>query len=220
MVLMQAPTIANAFDFDTGNAAIEIVIPTVAPVIFTEVSPTGGDATLVLRVTTLTTNAWFDATAPYHPSAVGVYTRLGKRGAEESATNRNINVALLYASYHVFRSLLPSQEQSWRDMLSHVGLDPNADANDADPAIRLGIRGGQGVVQGRENDGMNQLGFEGGLMYNPTPYRDYTGYQPVNTAYELKKPSRWQPDLQRLGTGLYKVQQFVTPQYAFVEPYS
>jgi hypothetical protein len=29
-------------------------------------------ATLVLRVTTVLTHAWFDAIAPYHPSAVGV----------------------------------------------------------------------------------------------------------------------------------------------------
>jgi len=74
------------------------------------------------------------------------------------------------------------------------------------------------VVTGRENDGMNQLGFEGGQIYNPTPYRDCTGYEPVNTANELKRPSRWRRDLQPLGAGLYKVQQFVTPQYALGKP--
>jgi hypothetical protein len=164
LVLVHGPSIADAFDFDTGNAAVEIVIPTVAPVIFTEVSPTGGDATLVLRVTTMTTNAWFDATAPYHPTAVGVYSRLDRRPAGESTTNRNPNTALLYASYHVFMSLLPDQEQIWRDMLTSLGLDPDADAADPDPAVRLGILGGKGVVQGRENDGMNQLGFDGGQL--------------------------------------------------------
>jgi hypothetical protein len=220
LVSFQAPTAVNAFDFDTGNAAVEIVIPTVAPVIFSEVSPSGGDATLVLRITTMTTNAWFDATAPYHPTAVGVYTRLGRRPVEEIATNRNLNIALLYASYHVFRSLLPNQEQRWRDMLSNVGLDPDDDSDDTTTAIGLGNLAGKGVVEGRENDGMNQLGFDGGRTYNPTPYGDYTGYVPVNTAYDLKRPSRWQPDVQRLGAGLYKVQQFVTPQYALVEPYS
>ena len=220
VVLLQAPTLATGFDFDTGNAAVEVVIPTVAPVIFTDVSPTGGDATLVLRVTTLTTNAWFDATAPYHPTAVGVYTRLGRRPPEESDTNHNVNIALLYASYHVFMSLLPNQEQTWRNMLLGVGLNPDVDSDDATTPIGLGNLAAKGVIEGRENDGMNQLGFDGGRFYNPTPYRDYTGYEPANTAYELKKPSQWQPDLQRVGTGIYKVQQFVTPQYAFVEPYS
>lgn len=34
----------------------------------------------------------------------------------------------------------------------------------------------------RQNDGMNQLGNEGsGNSLNP--YMDYTGYQPLNTAY-------------------------------------
>ena len=52
------------------------------------------------------------------------------------------------------------------------------------------------------------------------PYMDYTGYRPRNTAYTLFDPSRWQPDIQRQGMGLYKIQQFVTPQYALTEPYS
>lgn len=74
-------TAVHAYDLDNGNAAIEVVIPAVLPVAFSDVSPTGGDATLILRTTTLITNAWFDATAPYHPTAVGVYSRLGRRPA-------------------------------------------------------------------------------------------------------------------------------------------
>jgi hypothetical protein len=58
-----------AFNLDTGNAPIEVVIPAVAPIIFMDVSPSGGDASLVLRITTLITNAWFDASAPYHRTA-------------------------------------------------------------------------------------------------------------------------------------------------------
>ena len=210
---------AMAYDFDNGNAAVEVVITTVAPVIFQTVSPSGGDATLVLRATTLITNSWFDATAPYHPTAVGVYTRLGRRPASESTTNANINVALIYASYRVLNSLLPTHSQTWRDMLTNVGLDPDDNSVDPTTAIGLGNLAGNGVVDGRINDGMNQAG-DVGRTFNPMPFMDYTGYRPVNTAYRLRRPSRWQPDIQRQGLGLYKVQQFVTPQYAFVEPYS
>ncbi len=209
---------AMPFDFDNGNAAVEVIIPTVAPIIFQRVSPSGGDATLVLRVTTMTTNAWFDSTAPYHTSAVGVYSRLGRRPADE-ATTRNINIALLYASYRVFNSLLPEFQQTWRGMLANVGLDPDDHSTDTSSPIGLGNLGGLGVVEGRQNDGMNQLGNEN-REFNPMPYMDYTGYKPKNTAYKLRNPSRWQPDLQRQGTGIYKFQQFVTPQYALVEPYS
>lgn len=219
LVAQQSGAMA-AYDFDNGNAAVDIVIPTVAPVVFTEVSPSGGDATLVLRTTTQTTNAWFDATAPYQPSAVGVYTHLDRRPAVEATTNRNMNIALLYASYRVLSALLPKQEQTWRDMLSDVGLDPNDDSTDLTTPEGIGNVAGAGVVQGRARDGMNQLGDEGGRTYNPMPYMDYTDYAPVNTAYKLVNPSRWQPDIQRQGMGLYKIQQFVTPQYALTEPYS
>jgi len=211
---------AMPYDFDNGNAAVEIAISTVAPVIFTEVSPSGGDATLVLRVTTLTTNAWFDATAPYAAPAVGVYSRIPHRPAAESATNANMNIALLYASYRVFNHLLPQYRQTWRDMLSNVGLDPDDDSIDLSTAVGIGNVAGQAVALGRERDGMNQLGDADGRSYNPEPYQDTTGYQPVNTAYQLIDPSRWQPDLQRQGTGLYKIQQFVTPQFGRTEPYS
>src|SRR5262245_57897605 len=83
-----------SFDFDGGNAAVEVIIPRVIPALVSSVSPGLSDATLVLRVTTLVTNAWFDAIAPYHPTAVGVYSRLGRRPANEGATNRNKNIAM------------------------------------------------------------------------------------------------------------------------------
>ncbi len=211
---------ASAYDFDRGNAAVDVAIPTIAPVIFTEVSPSGGDATLVLRVTTLVTNAWFDATVPYAAPAVGVYSHLPHRPADEAATNANLNIALLHASYQVLIRLLPDQRAIWRTMLSDVGLDPDDTSTDLSSPVGIGNVAGVAVARGRERDGMNQLGDHPDQSHNPTPYLDTTGYRPVNTAYKLKNPSRWQPDLQRLGTGIYKIQQFVTPQYATTEPYS
>ncbi|WP_345423753.1 vanadium-dependent haloperoxidase [Halioxenophilus aromaticivorans] len=206
-----------AFDLNAGNAAVEVVIPAVVPIIYQNVSANAGDATLVLRVTTLITNAWYDATAPYHPTAVGVYSHLGRR-PESQASNANLNVALMYASYQVLNRLLPEFTGSWRAMLEQVGLDPDDESEDITTAVGLGNVAGIAVANGRENDGMNQLGNEGPIA-SPA-YSDYTGYVPVNTAYRLHRPSRWQPDIQRQGLGLYKVQQFVTPQYALVEPYS
>lgn len=209
-----------AFNLDTGNAPIEVIIPTVAPIIFSDVSPTGSDYSLVIRVTTLITNAWFDATAPYHPTALGVYSRLGRRPASDSATNRNINIAALYASYHVLNSLLPKRNAEWRAMLVSAGQDPDDTSENTTTPIGLGNLAGKAVVAAREQDGMNQLGDHGGQTYNRQPYADYTGYQPVNTAYDLRDPSRWQPRIISSGRGIFTVQQFVTPQYRYVTPYS
>src|SRR5262245_20934491 len=92
----RTPTVrSSGFDFDNGNAGVEVIIPRVIPAILSSVSATASDATLVLRTTTIITNAWFDAIAPYHPKAVGVYSRLGRRPANEGATNRNKNIAML-----------------------------------------------------------------------------------------------------------------------------
>ena len=214
------PGAAQSYDFANGNAAVEVVIPAVAPVIFRDVSSSGGDATLVLRVTTLVTNSWFDGVAPYHASAVGVYSRLGRRPAEESATNENLNIALLYSSYQVLNSLLPARSSEWRQMLVSVGLDPDDTSEDLSTPVGIGNVAGRAVAEGRMYDGMNQVGDEDGREFNPEPYSDYTGYRPVNTPERLRRPGRWQPDIQRVGTGIYKSQQFVTPQYRFVEPYS
>jgi hypothetical protein len=216
--LYAAPSRSEAFDLSTGNAPVEVVIPSVVPVVYQFVSPDAGDATLVLRFTTLITNAWFDAIAPYHPTAVGVYSGLGRRPPHE-ATDYNRNVAILYASYHVLNSLLPKHRAQWQAMLTGVGLNPNNSSMQVSSPIGIGNRAGKAVVAAREHDGMNQLGDEGGRKYNRDPYADYTGYVPVNTAYELVNPSRWQPSVAGKN-GIFKVQQFVTPQLGLTRPYS
>jgi hypothetical protein len=210
--------VTELFDFDTGNAALEVVIPAARPPIRATLAP--GDAPLILRITTLTTNAWFDAIAPYHPTAVGVSSRLGRRPAVERATNRQRNIAILYASYHMLRNLLPGYESEWRQMLTSTGLDPDEVSQDVTTPVGIGNRAAAGVIASREHDGMNQLGDEGGRGYHRQPYADYLGYQPVNTADVLRDPARWQPNVVTTGSGIFRVQEFVTPQFARTRPYS
>ncbi|MGA1726277.1 MAG: vanadium-dependent haloperoxidase [Burkholderiaceae bacterium] len=167
----------------------------------------------------MATNAWFDAIAPYHPTAVGVYSRLGRRPAAE-ATHRNKNIATLYASYQIFNNLMPQRNAEWRQLLQSVGLNPDDDQRNTTTAIGIGNMAADAVIAHRKHDGMNQLGDEGGRKYNRQPYADYTGYQPVNTAYELRDPSRWQPDLLSVGNGTFRIQQFVTASWGRTLPYS
>jgi hypothetical protein len=212
------PAAAQAFDFDRGNAPTDVIIPSVVPVIFATVAP--GDATLVLRTTTLITNAFFDAIAPYNATALGVYSRLPRRPAAEGATDRQRNIAIFYASLQVLNSLYPAERARWEAMLRSVGLDPALASSDLSTPAGIGRTAGMAVVAAREHDGMNQLGDAGGREFARAPYRDTTGYTPVNTAYELRDASRWQPAITTCGNGIFTVQQFVTPQFALTLPYS
>ena len=108
--LQANPLAANAsYDFENSNAAIEVVIPTFAPISFQEFSQSAGNATLVLRITTVVTKPWYDASAPYHSTAVRVYSSLRRRPAWESATNANTNISLRYGSHRVLNDSLPAQ---------------------------------------------------------------------------------------------------------------
>lgn len=207
-----------SFDFDRGNAPFEVIVPRAIPAILQDVSPGASDVTLIFRITALTTTAWFDAIAPYHPTAVGVYTQFDQRLTESS--NRNKNIAIFYASLRVLSSLMPQRTAEWQAMLDSVGLDPADESTDPSTPVGIGNLAGRGVVAARAHDGMNQLGDAGGCIYNCQPYADYLGYKPVNTAYKLLNPSRWQPALVSLGNGLFHVQQFVTPQMRVTQPFS
>jgi hypothetical protein len=209
---------AQAFDFQGGNAPIDVIIPAVVPVIFASVDP--GDATLVLRTTTLLTNAFFDAIAPYNPTAVGVYSQLGRRPAGEGLDDRARNIAIFYASLPVLNHLYPREQARWEELLRSVGLDPGLHSADLTRPEGIGRAAGLAVVRARERDGMNALGDAGPRPYFRLPFADTTGYQPVNTAYELRDPSRWQPAMKTRGSGLFTIQQFVTPQFAETLPYS
>ncbi|MGK5532615.1 DUF6851 domain-containing protein [Streptomyces sp. URMC 129] len=220
-----AAAAAADFDFDTGNIIRDLIAN--RPDLTAIIAPM--DVTLLIRVTHLVQNAWFDALAPYHPTAVGVYSRLGRRPAAESATNRNKNIAALHATYQVIKSVMAAQEPLFREMLTSVGLNPDDESENRTSPVGIGNLAGKAVVRARERDGMNQLGDEGGRRYNRKPYFDYTGYVPVNSAYELRNPSRWQPQLtphrRRNGVGegdmgIFTVQHFVTPQMRLTKPYS
>ena len=179
---------------------------------------------LCFRYVTLILNAGYDATAPYHETAVGVYSRIDNRPADE-ATTYNINVASIYAGYRMGMAFDPEREQQWRSMLTTNGLDPDDDTgmnlscsrtHSLDSPIAIGNLASKCVLEGRWSDGFNQFGDE-----TPgQPFRDTTGYTPVNSANELIDPSRWQPLINQLREGTWVSQQFTTPQWAVTEPYS
>jgi hypothetical protein len=146
MLLAATSSFAATFNLDTQNSGPELIIPVARPIVLSDVSPGGSDASLVIRFPTLITVAWFDATAPYHPTAVGIYSRLGRRPAAE-ATQRNINIAMIYSAYRVLSSLLPNRRTDWRNMVAAAGLNPDDTSEDITTPIGLGNGAGRIVVE-------------------------------------------------------------------------
>lgn len=212
------PETQQGFDFDTGNAVSEVVFPASLEKEYA-ISPAGSDPSLILHFVVQLEVAWFDAIAPYHPTATGIYSDLGRRPAGERTT-RNRNIAIMYASYRVLNEFLPQFSADWRAMLESVGLDPDDDQEDPRTAVGLGNLAARRVLEARANDGLNRLGNEGGVTYHTRPYADYTGYRPVNTAYRLRDPGRWQPAVVASPNGTFRVQQFVTPQMRLTEAFT
>jgi hypothetical protein len=212
------------FDFATGNF-IRDLMPGLHP-LRDVIAPM--DVTVLHRFVHLSVASWFDATAPYHPTAVGLYSRLGRRPAGESRDNTSRNIAALYANYRVVRSVEPGRDTAFRAMMVSIGLDPDDESVDPTSPIGIGNLAGKAVAEFAKHDGMNQLG-DIGRKYNGQPYQDYTGFEPVNSAFELRHPSHWQPLLwthnRRLGggfgdLGIFTVQQFATPQTALLKAHT
>lgn len=88
-------------DAPTSNVLIDLLIPTLVPILLGERQIDPGDATIILRWSVITNSAWFDTVAPYHPTQVGVYSDLGRRPANESATNGDMNTALMYSGARI-----------------------------------------------------------------------------------------------------------------------
>lgn len=208
------------FDLDHGNALIQVVFPRYDAV--TRAESLGRPLLVVDRAKQIEL-PWFDALAPYHPTAVGIFSDLGRR-PEAERTVRNKNIAVIYSAFTSLNVVLPEYKASWLDMMATAGLDPNNTAEDPTTPSGIGIIATKKALAAMKNDGTNRDGDYGGRKYNTQPYADYTGYKPVNGPYDLRDPSRWQPNVMSKDSsakeGVFTVQQFALPQYGLVKPFT
>jgi hypothetical protein len=206
----------SSFNFDTGNAATEVIVPAVVPIIYGKLSP--GDAPNIFRIMTILTHGWYDCIAPYHVTAIGVSTNINRQ-AETERTDRNRNTCILHASYTILTWLLPRERSVWRSMMQSLSLDPDITTQDDSTAIGIGNKVGSAVVSFRDGDGMNQRGNVG-CTYNCQPCSDYTGYSPKNTPYVLRDPTRWQPLISTNNYGGFTIQNPASVTWRVTTPYS
>lgn len=227
MTTSARPPAGFSFDFDTGNFYRDL-IGAAGDSSGQQQAIGPKDVAIIAWIQAVMWTARFDALAPYHPTAVGVHARIDRRPAEESATNRNKNIAALYASYQVANAVYPEREHVMRQMMTVLGLDPDDDSADTSTPAGIGNTAGKAAIAARARDGMNFLG-EHGRTYHHRPFGDYTGYRPANSPDELTHPSRWQPAVlshrRRAGggpgdKGAFAAQQFLTPQLRLTEAFT
>ncbi|MCD0448630.1 hypothetical protein LO762_05385 [Actinocorallia sp. API 0066] len=204
------------FDLDNGNALIGVIYPRFDSVSRAESLgrpiPWTADHAMLVEM------PWFDAIAPYHPTAVGIFSDLGRRPPAERTT-RNKNIAVVYAAFTSLNAVLPQHKAAWREMMQAAGLDPDNTAEDRATPSGIGILAAKNALAARKADGSNRDGDANGRQYNQRPYADYTGYKPVNSAYELRSPSRWQPNTSS-SRDVFTVQEFGFPQFGRLKPFS
>ncbi len=209
--------VKRPFDLRADNAMRDVALPYVVAWLRTDVSPGLNDASVLFRYFTMLFNAAFDAVAPYDESAVGVYSRLGRRPVPLSRSNYFPNIAVMHAVYHSMMEMAPHRTEQWRQMMFSAGLNPDQVTENPASAAGIGQLAARNVLDARRHDGFNQFGDETPGF----PFMDTTGFMPVNSGLEVVDASRWQPLLVRAGrNGVYVIQNFVTPQYSVTEPYS
>ena len=97
-----------------------------------------------------------------------------------------------------------------------MGLDPNNNSLDPKTAIGIGNLAAKNVIENRYKDGSNQKGDMPGS--DGTPFSDYTGYHPVNSADTLNDLKRWQPKYFSDGQGGKFAPDCLTPHWGKVKP--
>ena len=172
---------------------------------------------LYIRAGTLVTNAAYDATTPYLEHGHGFAADIPKRPKIER-TQRNKNIAIAYAIFRMFSKITPSRMKILETFFQKLDLSSTDNSLDLDTSIGIGNYAALKVYEARMNDGMNQLGDMNGKTFNRIPFEDYTNFVPNNTAYELKFPGLWQPNI-HYKNGVATVQQYAFPQLRLVKPY-
>ncbi|MDE0266174.1 MAG: vanadium-dependent haloperoxidase [Thaumarchaeota archaeon] len=229
-----------SFTMENGNAVFGVVIPHLGTWIYNSISPNFAEPSLTFRYVTLILNVGYDATAPYSENAKGVYSHIDNRDSSEYTDSTNMNIASIQAMYRLAMAFDSSEKTRWDKMLTDSELSVsdynyfgNLGANQLDcsdptqdrhlsglssdrAAVAIGNIAAQCVIEGRANDGFNQV-FNGNTA---NQFRDNTGYTSVNTVDNLVDLSRWQPLEITASDGVTFVQQYITPQWANTEPYT
>lgn len=193
-----------------GREAYSRIVPMWDEAVQQAVRNTNPGPTIASRAYAMLHTAMFDAWAAYDETAIA--TQLGddlqRPGRENTIFNKS--EAMSYAAYRTLADLFPTEVDLFNDLMNQLGYDPTDTSTDPNSARGIGNLSAIALLDFRHNDGSNQL----------NEYDDLTGYQPVNTADTVNDLNHWQPLRQPLDDPNGTVQEFLTPQWGEVTPFS
>ena len=172
--------------------------------------------TVTSRFLGLIWTAVFDAWSRYDEKAIPFYlTSVERRPANEHIL-KNKEIAISYAAYRTMMEYYFSDSVMLRKTMIDFGFNPDNKSLDPSTPEGIGNLAAMNVINARLDDGANQAGTEVGA--NGTPYSDYTGYNPVNTADKINDLKRWAPKYFSDGKGGRYAPGCLTPQWSKVKP--
>lgn len=171
------------------------------------------------RLGAIVHTAMYNAWAPFDSKAVSTQTSSFSRQPESLRTDANKQVAVSYAAYHTLKTLLPTQQSIFDDLMHSLGYDIYYNSPDPETAAGVGILAAQEILSISENDRSNA---QGDLNPSNEPYSEpillpgYKPYEPVNTVDTLNDINYWQPLRNPDGS----TQTFQVPHWGFVVPFA
>lgn len=157
----------------------------------------------------------YDAWVAYDDKAEPTMPRSKMRRPEVERTEANKKKAISFAAYRALVDQFPTEKAKFDARMAAYGYDAKDDFPFGTEPQNVGNKACAAVLSYRHADGSNQLGD-----LAPGRYADYTGYQPANTATELKDPNRWQPLEVPNAQGVISVQRYATPHWGRVKPFA
>jgi hypothetical protein len=147
--------------------------------------------TVTSRFLGLIWTAVFDAWSRYDDNAIPLYLQNVNRRPSSERVLKNKEIAISYAAYRTMIEYYFSDSALLKNTMKELGLDPGNKSLDPSTAIGIGNLAAKAVIEARLIDGSNQTGKA--KSSDGSPYSDYTGYIPVNSADTLNDLKRWQP---------------------------
>lgn len=170
--------------------------------------------TVTSRILALIWISVFDAWTRYDKAANPLFLESVNRRPAIEHTLRNKEIAISYAAYRAMLHYYFSDSTLLRKRMGEFGLDPDNTSKDPTTPEGIGNLAASTVIEKRFSDGSN----EKGLLANRAPYCDHTGYEPTNSADDLKDISKWQPKYFSDGKGGRFAPACLTPHWGGVMP--